>query len=83
MQRHLEGVAKRELNLFNANRLDYPYHPHMTVAFRDLKKDVFPLAWAEFEKKEFNSAYEVNAFHLLKHDGKEWKLFKKIPFLKN
>jgi 2'-5' RNA ligase len=80
MQKDLEGVAKRELNLFNANRLDYPYHPHMTVAFRDLKKDLFKLAWDEFESKQYAPSFEVNAFTLLKHDGKEWKQLKQFDF---
>jgi 2'-5' RNA ligase len=80
MQKDLEGVAKRELNLFNANRLDYPYNPHMTVAFRDLKKDMFPLAWSEFDKKEYSPAFEVNSFHLLKHNGKEWNSLYEIQF---
>lgn len=80
MQKNLAGVAKRELNLFNANRLDHPYHPHMTVAFRDLKKDLFKLAWNEFELKQYNAIFEISAFALLKHDGKAWKCLKQFDF---
>ena len=68
------------MNLFNANRLDYPYHPHMTVAFRDLKKELFTLAWDEFESKQYAPSFEVNTITLLKHDGKEWKQLKQFDF---
>ena len=80
MQKDLEGVAKRELHLFNANRLDYPYSPHMTVAFRDLKKDFFTAAWKEFEPRHYSQTFEVNAFYLLKHNGKEWEIYKRFDF---
>ena len=80
MQHYLQNFAKRELNLFNANRYNLPYHPHMTVAFRDLKKELFPAAWKEFEAKTFEATFMVNSFFLLKHDGKQWQVLKEIIF---
>ena len=48
LQQELHRFCKIELNLFNAQYRDLPFHPHLTLAFRDLKKDQFPNAWQEF-----------------------------------
>ena len=71
-QKGLERFCKTELNLFNASYRDDPYHPHLTLAFRDLKKNVFPLAWKEFESKEFKAEFMADKLTVLKHDGKKW-----------
>ena len=71
-QKKLTKLTKRKLQLFNSSHKDQPYHPHMTVAFRDLKKPFFLQAWKEFEAKSFTGTFEVDHFCLLKHDGKRW-----------
>src|SRR5688572_5154325 len=35
LQKDLERHFKKELNLFNAKYKDLPFHPHLTLAFRD------------------------------------------------
>jgi 2'-5' RNA ligase len=72
LQKRVVRCAKRELSLFNSEYKDRAYHAHMTVAFRDLKKAVFPQAWAEFKDRPFNAKFTVSSFWLLKHDGKQW-----------
>lgn len=79
-QRELTQLAKRELGLFNTNYKDQGYHPHITVAFRDLKKALFPDAWAEFQERKFSADFEVSSYWLLKHNGKEWQLHVEFPF---
>ena len=74
LQLALTHFCKAEFNLFNANRLDLPYHPHLTVAFRDLKKSVFPLAWAQVEHADFKQRFTCNSLALLKHNGKQWEV---------
>ncbi|OEK02659.1 hypothetical protein BFP97_14505 [Roseivirga sp. 4D4] len=78
-QKRLAGFAKRHMNLFNATH-NRGYHPHMTVAFRDLKKDDFAKAWNEFQDRSFNKVFEVNSFWLLKHDGSRWNAHKEFQF---
>lgn len=73
-QKKLERFCKVEFQLFNANRLDQAYHPHLTLAFRDLKKDQFPLAWREFESKKYDQSFTVKEMAVLKHDGTAWKV---------
>lgn len=70
-QKALAQTCKTELNLFNATH-NRGYHPHTTIAFRDLKKEVFPQAWKHFQTQEFKAEFMVNSFWLLKHDGKQW-----------
>jgi 2'-5' RNA ligase len=75
-QKELEKYCKRKLNLFNANRLDQPFHPHLTLAFRDLKKEAYRSAWEEFKKKEYKAEFIADKVSLLKHNGKVWTVFK-------
>jgi len=78
LQKLLLGFCKRELNLFNANYRDLPFHPHVTVAFRDLKKPMFAQAWQEFKDKKFEGKFLATAITLLKHNGKSWYVFKQF-----
>lgn len=73
LQKALTDCMKRELGFFNADYKSRGYNPHITVAFRDLKKALFPAAWAEFEGKSFKAEFHVSSFWLLKHDGKVWQ----------
>lgn len=68
---------KRQLNIFDKGFEERPFRPHMTVAFRDLKKPDFRRAWEEeFKEKEFKGRFEVQQITLLKHNGKHWEQFK-------
>ena len=80
LQSALSKFCKVKLNLFNANRHDQPFNPHLTVAFRDLKKSVFPHAWSSVKEKEFYEVFPVEQVCLLKHDGKKWNAFKELKF---
>lgn len=83
LQKDLERFCKREFQLFNANRLDQAYHPHLTLAFRDLKKEMFAKAWEEFERKEYHQTFGCNSISLLKHDGKLWNLLADFNLIPN
>jgi 2'-5' RNA ligase len=72
-QRKVTDFCKRELDVFNADYKDHPFHPHVTVAFRDLKKNVFHTAWQEFKSKNYEAIFECRRISVLKHDGKLWQ----------
>jgi 2'-5' RNA ligase len=72
----LKRFCKRELNLFNADYKEQPFHPHITLAFRDLKKPHFERAWEEFSQREYSKSFIVGKVTLLKHNGKIWEVFK-------
>ena len=84
----LKRFCKRELNLFNADYKEQPFHPHLTLAFRDLKKPNYQRAWDEFAQKEYKADFLTNKIALLKHNGRTWEVFKEFnlqmePELKN
>ena len=76
MQKELVTHVRKALNILNADYKDKPFHPHMTIAFRDLKKNRFQEVEEYFSKKEYKASFEVSGFHLLKHDGKRWNEFR-------
>jgi len=80
LQQELYRFCKSELNLFNAQYRDLPFHPHVTLAFRDLKKEQFSKAWEEFQLKKFMGEFPINKFTLLKHDGRRWQPFRDFHF---
>ncbi len=75
-QKELHRFCKKQLNIFNANYKEDPYHPHLTLAFRDLKKSNYAAAWQEFAKKEYKAEFVADKVALLKHTGSEWKVLK-------
>lgn len=73
----LKSLKKASDNFFLTN--DYkikiesrPFHPHITIATRDLHKKDFAGAWPGFEKEEFREEFEVNGLSLLRHNGRTW-----------
>ena len=52
-----------------------PFHPHMTVAFRDLKKPDFERAWSVYKTRTFEEQFLADEITLLKHNGKFWEEF--------
>ncbi|HMJ69464.1 MAG TPA: 2'-5' RNA ligase family protein [Cyclobacteriaceae bacterium] len=74
-QKRLLQFCKTRLDLFNALYRDEPFHPHVTLAFRDLKKDRFADAWEEFKDKSYHAVFECRRLSLLKHDGRSWREF--------
>jgi len=82
LHRNLHTLCKRKLNLFNANYKEQPFYPHLTLAFRDLKKPAFHKAWEEFKDKEFKADFHVERITLLKHTGKVWQVHKDFSFSK-
>ena len=79
MQRDLHRFFKRELDIFNANYKERPYHPHLTVAFRDLKKSQYVAAWREFSERDYKAEFMADKIALLKHNGKGWHVLKEFP----
>ena len=57
-----------------------PFHPHITIATRDLHKKDFWEAWPQFEKDTFVEVAEVSGLSLLKHNGQCWDVLFTAPF---
>jgi 2'-5' RNA ligase len=78
LQKDLERHFKMELNLFNAKYKDLPFHPHLTLAFRDLKKPNYLKAWEEFIGKNYEATFLADKIVLLKHSGSVWEVFREF-----
>ena len=52
------------------------FHPHITIATRDLHKKDFAEAWPRFENEKFIEKFKVNGISLMKHNGRSWD----VPF---
>lgn len=74
LQKSVTETCRLDLKLLNSNYKNQAYHPHITLAFRDLKKPAFTEAWQEFKDKKFSARFLVESFYLLKHNGSNWEI---------
>jgi 2'-5' RNA ligase len=81
-QSELKMFCKRELKLVD-ELSDRNYHPHLTVAFKDMKSNRFPEVLQLVKEQAFESEFLVNHFYILKRNNGYWKVFEKISFGKN
>lgn len=51
---------------------DRPFHPHMTLAARDLYKKAYYEAWEIFSVKKYEANWLVKGISLLRHNKKNW-----------
>lgn len=58
----------------------YRFHPHMTIATRDLAESAFESAWPEFRNRGFEASFTATSLFLLRHNGKFWEFFREYPF---
>ena len=54
------------------------FHPHITVAYRDLTPENFEKAWEEYQHKPFNEKFVVNTVGIYKFTNNKWKLMREI-----
>ncbi|MEO8760534.1 MAG: 2'-5' RNA ligase family protein [Bacteroidia bacterium] len=80
LQNELVNHVKNNLRLFNQSNDMRGFHPHVTIAFRDLKKEKFIQAFDYFKTQTYNASFAATNICLLKHTGKEWLVHKEIYF---
>lgn len=79
LRQALACTLRLSLN-FTENETSGPYHPHITIAHRDLSPEIFNIAWSEFRFKQFTATFRITSLSLLKHDGKKWNIYRSFPF---
>ena len=79
LHNRLQKVLEEDLG-FSRQDNGFRFHPHMTIATRDLSEESFLRAWPEYAKRPFDAVFAVNSLFLLKHNGKNWQLFLEFPF---
>lgn len=55
-------------------------HPHITLATRDLKQEIFPEVWSHFKTRFYQKVFQVHSIVLFKHDGKRWHKWSEFFF---
>lgn len=59
------------------------FNPHITIAYRDIPVERFPIAWEEYAYKTYRRSFEAKGFSLLRHDGKQWNVLETFHFTNN
>ena len=57
-----------------------PFHPHITIATRDLYKKSFAEAWTYFEALEFEATFNAGGLSILRHNGRNWDVIHTSSF---
>ncbi|WP_296622608.1 RNA 2',3'-cyclic phosphodiesterase [Marivirga sp.] len=77
LQKSIERFMKR-FQIFNSTHKNNGFTPHITIAFRDLKKPIFHKIWDEVKNREFEETFLAESISIFKHNGKSWDIFKEI-----
>jgi len=71
-QHALETHLEQQLSI-RTDR-EYGFHPHVTIAFKDLREAIFPQAWQYFSAQTFAHAFQAQGIALLQHTGQSWEV---------
>lgn len=80
LQQLLVKHVKQKLQLFNQSDDMRGFHPHVTVAFRDLKKPVFYKLWERYQNEPFEAEFECSSLCLLKHNDQSWDVHREFIY---
>lgn len=58
---------------------DRPFHPHVTIAFKDLTKLNFDRAWAEFQNRTIFHQLITQNLTLLRYTAHQWQIDQHFP----
>ena len=82
----LNALQKDLFRLFKKHfpkyKKDNRFHPHVTVAFKDLREEVFQKAWEYFNQLPYKAHFIMNHIYLLKHENKKWQVVEKYALNK-
>lgn len=75
----LQVALSDRLN-FTEREISHKFHPHMTIATRDLSEDLYYRVWPEYESRTFEASFTARGICLLKHNGKFWEVYREFGF---
>lgn len=81
LQAELMAYLELSLGIVHEVSTSRPFAPHLTVAFRDLTRKNFRLAWSEFEHRQLEYEFTASELTLLIHDGSQWQISESFPLL--
>lgn len=59
-------------------KMSAKWHPHVTVAFRDLTEEAFMRVWPKLEFRMFEADFILDTITLFKHNEKHWQVEKRF-----
>lgn len=74
---YFELIAKYAY-LYSDKKNDQKFHPHITIAFKDLRIEYFNSAWEYFSSKQVKGTVNVNELSLLIYQNKKWEIAEKF-----
>jgi 2'-5' RNA ligase len=80
LQQQLIAHLEESLSIVDSVSQSRPFVPHMTVAFRDLTRQNFAIAWQEFQDKSLHFEFVSDRLTLLVHQGDRWTVASEFPF---
>ncbi|MBS1635949.1 MAG: 2'-5' RNA ligase family protein [Bacteroidetes bacterium] len=81
MQKQLVQYLKMRLHLYNQAESMRGFHPHVTVAFRDLKKAAFYEIMNAYRSMEFTETFRCSSLYLLKQNAGQWIPYHESVFI--
>lgn len=75
-QKELVWHLQKQLKITNEQHNGYGFKPHVTLAFRDLKKNKFNEVLEEVHKNKMNFSFVFNEVSVLKLVGNKWEELK-------
>lgn len=54
--------------------IERKFHPHMTIAYRDLTPEQYARAIDIYRQKKYSATFRADKFYLLQHDGEQWNV---------
>ncbi len=73
-------IAQKRFPLIKDNRR---FHPHITIASRDLHKKQFEEAFPYFENKKYSAKWKPEGISILRHNKKNWDVIFTSQFISN
>ncbi len=79
MQRQISAIMNRsKIDPKETKTGNSLFTPHVTIAYRDIPPETFPLMWEEYKNRKFKRCFTVDRFILLKHDYKKWNILEEF-----
>jgi len=80
LKKKLNTYLRMNLQLLSGDYKNRGFQPHITIAFRDLRKSEYFKAWEKFKNENLDECFLSDNICLLKHDGKKWEIHSKLYF---
>lgn len=80
LQKELTTCMANQCGIVDERSRGRAFAPHMTVAFRDLTRQNFRLAWPEFEARSWVADFIATHLTLLIHTGQRWVIQQEFIF---